>query len=331
MHPSTRTAVLRFLATHDEPSQEEVAAGMRVDVRTARRHLRELEADGAILARRDGSRKRYRLDRRAEPLPPLTFEPTEAQAEALFLAAMAAAPLLRPTPFAEPLATAADALRQSWTVDAFVFDADAEHEAWTFEGAAPGEQAAFDRALFLALVDAVRGHHPIRADYTSKKGRRVRPLHPLGFFVAHGSWSLAAHDPEAAAGGKALTEKDFSLTAFHAVEVLEDATFAPPSGFDLRQFVRRFGPLQGSAPVEVRLRVRPDTVEAFRRKAYGDHQQVGDGGTDGWTEVTFRADPGQSLTSWCLSWGAKIEVAAPATLRETVAAAHEEASARYAR
>ena len=304
---------------------------MQVTVRTARRHLRALETEGTVHTRRDGSHKRYRLDPRAEPLPPLSFKPTEAQAEALFLAAMAAAPLLRPTPFADPLLAATAALRQTWAAEAFVFDAEAEQETWTFEGAAPGEQAAFDRAIFLALVDAVRGHHPIHADYTSRKGRRIRPLHPLGFFVAHGSWSLAAHDPDAAAAGKALTEKDFSLTAFHAVEVLCEETFAAPSGFDLRQFARRFGPLQGGASVRVCLRVRADAVGAFLRKAYGDQQQVGGGGADGWTEVTFRAGLGPSLTSWCLGWGAKIEVLEPATLREEVSATLRDAAERYVR
>ncbi len=324
---ATRRALLDLLAARSGQTQTELAKRARVSTRTARRHLRALVKEGTVLVEADGPACRYHLAPHASPaapLPPLT----EGEAEALSVAALAARPLLAPTPLAPALDAAAARLRRAWLADVFSFEPEAEAALWSFDGAAGGETPPAAATLFRDLLRAVRDQNPIIADYfTASRGvlSRGRRLHPLGFLVRNGAWIVAAYDP---AKGRPL---DFALAGFRAVTRLEDEHAPRPEGFDLHAYARdRFGALAGDAVHEVRLLVEVEAVPYFERKTYNPTQQIEERRLDGRAVVSFEVEGLESVASWCLSWGPKLRVLAPTELAARVAEAHREAAARYA-
>ena len=133
--PTTRDRLLDLLAAVPGLAQHELAARLRITSRTARRHLHALVDAGDVVATPDGPALRYRLSdgaHPAAPLPPLT----EAETEALSVAALAARPLLAPTPLAAPLERAAEKLRVAWIVDVVSFEPDTDPAHWSFDGSA---------------------------------------------------------------------------------------------------------------------------------------------------------------------------------------------------
>lgn len=223
--PDTRRDLLDLLAVRSGLSQSEIAARASISTRTARRHLTELAREGTVLVSADGPTRRYRLADHAQPIAPAP-QLTEPEMETLSVAALAARPLLAPTPLAAALDAAAAKLRRAWLAEVFSFEPDTDPALWSFDGAAGGQAPAVDPVLFRALLGAVREQNPIRADYytasraTLTTGRR---LAPLGFLVRSGAWLVAASDLDAAPGedGPAPV-KDFALAGFRSVERLEE-------------------------------------------------------------------------------------------------------------
>jgi predicted DNA-binding transcriptional regulator YafY len=301
-------------------------------VRTARRYLSDLEANGKAEAYRDGLRKRYRLRDEYQTTGARAVAFTSAEAEALTVAMQAARALLAPTPLAEPLQSAAGKLDDAWLSEAFAFDAHDEPRHWHFADASGGSASPFDPDCFAALLRAVRDTRPVRvAYYTASRDAlgEDRLLHPLGFHVRSGAWMLAAFDPQPAPRGRFV--KDFALSGFHAVDLDERATFDPPRGFDLHEYARaRFRALAGDATHEVRLEVSAEVLPYFRRKSYHPTQQIEAVHADGSATVSFKAEGLRDMTAWALSWGPKLRVTAPPELVERVAKAHREAATLYA-
>lgn len=324
-HPDTRTALLAVLGTGAEPTQDELAHRLGVSVRTVRRHLTALAEEGLVTAHRDGLLKRFRLTPHARPLPPLPVRLSEAEAEALTVAALAARSLLAPTPFAAPLATAAQNLERAWLTEAFSFEPETEPARWDFDDP-DGPAAPFDPALFRTLLAAVREQTPIEATYytASRQARSERRLHPLGLLVRAGAWLLAAfccRDERV---------KDFALAGFQHVRPVPGEHFDPPPGFDLHAYARdRFRAIAGDDVHTVRLAVTPEAAPYFRRKAYHPTQQVETEHADGGAVVSFEIEGLEDVTAWCLSWGPKLRVLEPPELVQRVAAAHREAATRY--
>jgi predicted DNA-binding transcriptional regulator YafY len=253
--------------------------------------------------------------------------------EALAVAALAARSILAPTPLAAALDAAAARLRTDWLARAITFEADADAALWSFDGATGGQPPDTEPTLFRDLLAAVRHQNPIRAVYytasraTLTTGRR---LAPLGFLVRSGAWLVAAADLDASPDDHGHPPiKDFALAGFRSVERLEREHAAPPDGFELALYARdRFGALDGEVE-EVRLLVEPEAVPAFKRKLYNPTQQIEEEREDGRAVVSFEAGGLDAVKAWCLSWGPKVKVLAPASLAEQVAAAHREAADRY--
>jgi predicted DNA-binding transcriptional regulator YafY len=330
--PDTRRALLDLLAVRSGLSQGELADRTGVSTRTARRHLTALVEEGTVVASADGPARRYRLADHAQPVapaPPLT----DPEMEALSVAALAARPLLAPTPLAAALDAAAAKLRRAWLAEAFSFEPDTDPALWSFDGAAGGQSPDADAVLFRDLLTAVREQNPIRADYYTASRDTLttrRRLAPLGFLVRGGAWLVAAADLDAEpdADGRPPV-KDFALAGFRAVERLDGEHAAPPEGFDLALYARdRFGALDGEVE-EVRLLVEPEAVPAFKRKLYNPTQQIEEEREDGRAVVSFEAGGMDAVKAWCLSWGPKVRVLAPASLAEQVAKTHREAARGY--
>lgn len=327
-----RRILLQVLAAHPGLSQEELARRTGCSVRTARRHLHDLADDGTVHVTRDGTARRYNLADHAYPVAPAP-DFTEGEMEALAVAALAARAILAPTPLAAALDDAADRLRTDWLARAISFEAEDEARLWSFDGAAGGQAPDTDPALFRDLLAAVRLQNPIRADYYTASRNALttgRRLAPLGFLVRGGTWLVAAADLDAAIEEDGQQPvKDFALAGFRGVERIEGAVAAPPDSFDLSEYARdRFGAIDGEVE-EVRLLVEPEAVPAFRRKLYNPTQQIEEEHEDGRAVVSFEAGGMEAVKAWCLSWGPKMKVLAPAALAKQVADAHSLAAQRY--
>jgi|SRR5690606_7252797 len=325
--PTTRDRLLHLLAVRPGLAQHELAGRLGVSTRTARRHLSALVAGGEIVAEPDGPALRYRLADGAHPALPVP-EFTEHEAEALAVAALAARPLLAPTPLLGPLDAAAEKLRHAAIDDVLSFEADTDPAHWSFDGAAGGVSADVDPGVFRVLLNAARQGHAVRADYytASRQAlREGRTLAPLGLLVRSGAWLAACLDFDA----PGHPAKDFALTGFLAVVPLPERRVDPPDGFDLDLYARdRFGALDGEVDV-VRLLVEAEAVPYFRRKRYNPTQQIEEERSDGRAVVSFEAGGLDAVKAWVLSWGAKVRVLGPPELASRVAEAHRSAAARY--
>ena len=324
----TRTALLTLLASGIEPTQSEVAKRLGVSARTARRHLRALEIEGAVIVQRDRNAKRYRLAGHAHPVDVSPLQLNEGELEALAVAVLAARPLLAPTPLAHRLGSLAEKLRHGWLTDVVLFDSEYDAEHWSFDGAVGGERPTASPAVFYALLDAVRGQHPVRATYhtaSRDETREGRRLAPLGFLVRDGAWLVPALDLD----HPDRRVRDYALAGFSAVDCERNDVVLRPSGFNLTNYaVGRFGALDGES-VAVRLLVEPEVVPYFRRKRYASSQCVEEQ-EDGTAVVTFEASGLDAVQAWVLSWGPKVRVLKPDMLVERVGEAHRAAVDRYA-
>lgn len=323
--PDTRADLLALLAARPGLAQHELAGRIGVSTRTARRHLDTLARAGDVVVTTDGPTRRYRLADHAQPavgLPVLT----EAEVEALSVAALAARSVLAPTPLAGPLDAAAEKLRRAGLADVTTFESDMEPGLWDFEEPA-GPPEPFDPDAFRALLVAVRTRTPVLADYYTASRQALstgRRLHPLGFLVRAGAWLLIAHDPARVA------TLDFALGGFRAVRPGGTEPFDLPSGFDLHLHARdRFRALAGAEAYVVRFLVEPEAAPYFERRAYVQTQQIEENRPDGRLVVSFDVEGLDDVAAWALSWGPKVRVLEPPTLVERVVEAHRKAIACY--
>ena len=331
LHPSAEA--LRRLLDHDaRPTKAEAADALGVSSRQVARIVETLREAGLPVRQEpdpaDGRRLRYALDpehqRRGLHLDTLD----EAEILALTVAAEAARSALRGTPLQAPMDRAfvalLDAAGQAQDGDGvFSFDPEAEPEHWHFGGHAQLP----DIAVFAALRRAASQGLRARIDYTDAKGRRSdgRMVSPLGFGRVRGGWGLVAycHVREAL--------REFALPAVAHVAPLSEPAHRP-DGFSLRRyFARRFGALEGGAPVEVRLRVAPERAVYFQRRRYHPSQTVAEG-EGGGLLVTYRVPGGDALDevrAFVASWGPHVVAEAPRELAERLAEDARQTAAAY--
>ncbi|MEM1044344.1 MAG: WYL domain-containing protein [Bacteroidota bacterium] len=326
--PTTRDRLLDLLATRPGLAQHEVADRLGVATRTARRHLTALQAEGTVLAIPDGPASRYRLADGAHPATPVP-RLTDDEAQALAVAALAARPLLAPTPLLPALDAAAAKLRASSVADVLSFEPEADDAHWSFDGAAGGVSSVLDPSVFRALLDAARGGHAVRADYVTASRQALgqgRTLAPLALLVRHGSWMAACRDLDA--DGHPV--KDFALAGFRAATPLPDRRAEPPPGWSPQTHAAdRLGALDGD-PEEVRLLVSPPAAPYFRRKEYARTQIVEAEHPDGALTVSFETAGLEDARAFVMGWGALVRVLGPPALAEAVASSHRAAADLYA-
>jgi proteasome accessory factor B len=110
---------------------------------------------------------------------------------------------------------------------------------------------------------------------------------------------------------------------------LTPETFEPPEPeLIARMFDRAWDIIADQDPVDVVLRFAPSVAARVQEARWHPSQQVeveGDG------SLTWRATVAGTIEVrlWVLQWGDEVEVVAPETLRDDVAATHRRAAARY--
>lgn len=331
--PTTRDRLLAHLAARPGLNQGELADALGTSTRQLRRYLGLLTEEGTVVATPDGPATRYRL---ADGAHPATAVPslTDAEAEALAVAARAARPLLAPTPLLAPLDAAATKLQAAALADVLSFEPEKDPDHWSFDGAAGGVSSPLDPAVFRTLLDAARHAHAVRATYhTASRGetRPGRALAPLALVVRHGAWLAACLDldaPPAPDGSPPV--KDFALAGFLDAAPLPGTAVDPPAGWDpALHAADRLGALDG-APEEVRLLVSPEAAPYFRRKTYARTQLVEAEHDDGALTVSFETAGLEDARAFVMGWGALVRVLGPPALAEAVASAHKAAADLYA-
>ena len=331
--PTTRDRLLDLLAARPGLTQRELADRLDLSTRQVRRHLQVLTEAGTAVPTPDGPAIRYRLADGAHPATPVP-RLTDAEAEALAIAARAARPLLAPTPLLGPLDAAAQKLQAAALADVLSFEPETDPAHWSFDGAAGGVSSDLDPDVFRTLLDAARHGHAVRATYhTASRGvtRPGRTLGPLALLVRHGAWLAACLDLDAdptPAGHPPV--KDFALAGFRDASPLPEARVDPPPGWEpALHAADRLGALDGD-PQEVRLRVSAEAAPYFRRKTYVRTQLVEAEHADGALTVSFETAGLEDARAFVLGWGALVRVLDPPELAEAVARAHKAAADLYA-
>lgn len=323
----THTLILRAIVEQPGLSQKELSKATGCPVRSLRRHLVTLKESGQVHESRNGTSKHYFLaDGIRVEIP--TSDLLEAEAEALYVAALAAQPLLRPTPMHKTLRSVLDKLRRSWIEEVFVFEPQNDDEHWSFDGATGGQSAHINASIFRELLGAVRNANPVVVDYFTAYRNSLtenRKITPYGFFVRSGGWMLAALDHNS------LEIRDFALNGFRRVSRLEEDYDPRPDNFDLHMHARdRFGAI-GDGNVElVKLLVDSEVVPYFERKEYSPTQQIEERLETGQAIVSFEVEGLVSVAAFVRSWGPRIRALEPPALVELVAETLKQAAEQYA-
>lgn len=189
-------------------------------------------------------------------------------------------------------------------------EADAEAVLASISSVArPGPHAPVQPEIAQSVHDALRGPFRMRIRYETDP-LMTRLVEPLGVLMGDRSY-LVARQPESD-----QTIRHFRLDRITSVEIT-DESFLPPEGFDLsRHAERAFSAWHDPAQYgEVIWRFSPEAAEAARRFLFHPRQKMQDE-PDGSLRVSFHASGWLEMAWHLYQWGNKVEVVAPAGLRE---------------
>lgn len=319
--------ILKIIRMRPGLSQGELAKVSECPPRSLRRHLKALNQEGLIYIRPCGNSKQYFIADDAQVRLPKSGL-SEAEAETLFVATLAAQSLLRPTPMHDILQSVQQKLRLSWIEEVFAFEPGHDDENWSFDGATGGQSAHIDAGIFRSLIDAVRNSNPVITEYfTAYRNTTTsdRKLTPYGFFVRSGTWMLVALDHNSS------EIRDFSLTGFRSILLVENEVDPRPDGFDLQLHARdRFGAISDGNVETVRLLVEPEAIPYFERKEYSPTQQIEERLETGQAVVSYEVEGLVSVAAFVRSWGPLVRALEPPELVHLVAETLKQAAGQYA-
>jgi proteasome accessory factor B len=110
---------------------------------------------------------------------------------------------------------------------------------------------------------------------------------------------------------------------------LTDEHFTIPADFDAAERLRDAWGISDEDLVQVRLRFHDPAAAARARESYWHSSQREEVNADGTVDLTFEVGGLLEITPWILGWGGTVEVLTPAELRQRVAAAARDLTARY--
>lgn len=218
--PAARVlTLLELLQSGGVRTAAELAGRLGVDERTVRRYADHLTGIGIPVESVRGRYGGYRLAA-GYRMPPLMLSDDEALAVLLGLIAGRRAGLMTAAGTAGE--TAAAKIRRVLPARlASRLDAVLASLAFT---TAPGEPAAPQAAVLLAVADAVRHRRPVWIRHAGVGGRRSeRTLHPCGLVAHSGRWYVTGTDPQAG------EDRTFRLDRITEARTLP-GSFEPPAG-----------------------------------------------------------------------------------------------------
>ena len=184
-----------------------------------------------------------------------------------------------------------------------------------------GPQAAEKPALLSDLRRALLGWRRLRFIYTggSTPGRE-RHLVPYGIIFGRCKYLIGAE-----VGFPKI--KSWRLDRIERLDVL-DETEMPPLDFKLSEFAAGMFGYFDEPPQAVVLHVLPGGMEDFKNFRFHASQTVQEL-SDGSALVRFRASGMQELVWHLFSWGSKIEIIEPVSLRQSMTSDLTEALAHH--
>ena len=311
------TRVVSLLRAHpDGMAIKDIAKRIDVSVRTVYRDLNAIEGEIGIAVWSDDRRWGLAAD---EFLPPLKLTLDEAMAVVLSARLMA-----RYADKYDPdLAAAFEKLGQVLPA------ALGEHVARTLDVLSrhPTDER-FSRHVHL-LTKAWAERRIVSLDYeparygpgSTPRSARVRPYLIEPSLQTHALYLVGFDETRDAI-------RTFKIERIRDVSLTPESFDPPEPGMVEGMFERAWDIIADQEPVEIVLRFSPDVAARVQEARWHPSQRVeveGDG------SLVWRATVAGSIEIrlWVLSWGADVEVLAPAALRDDVAATAERALARY--
>ncbi|MDG1370923.1 MAG: WYL domain-containing protein [Paracoccaceae bacterium] len=293
-------------------SLEDICAEFDVSHRTAQRMTEALDATFAnVSTAGDGDRRRFW--RMEAPLPDRLQPRQETAIEALEVAARTARDEGR-IRHSRALEDIRDRLLMHLNPrDALRSEADAEAVLTGLgQVTRPGPTVALKPAVTDAVIEALRGPFRLRVCYGAQ-GAEPRVIEPHGMLLGHRSY-LVARQP--ARGENIL---NFRMDRIQEAQVLNESFQLAP-GFSLENYAAlAFGVFQDPEQYgEVVWRFAPEAVERAAEFRFHPTQTV-EPRDDGSLVVRFQAAGWLEMAWHLYQWGDKVEVLAPAGLRELVA------------
>jgi predicted DNA-binding transcriptional regulator YafY len=300
-------AALLVLQAKGRVTAAQLASELEVSERTARRDLEGLALAGIPVYSQPGRGGGWELVGGARTdLSGLTAD----EARALFLIAgpAAATPDVRaalrklvqalPATFREHAEAAAGAVVR-------------DPSGWDHTVAAAPDQL---EALQRAVIEGVQ----VELDYRGRDGRASsRTVHPLGLVVKDNTWYLVA--------GTAAGQRTFRVSRVRSLRLTAEPVVRPEE-FDLAEAWSSIVTTVDAqrAPVRVRLRATPATVDVLRymfgnRVEPVESGESGAAGPDGTVEVELRAQSELMMARQLAGLGDRIEVVAPDSVRQHLA------------
>jgi predicted DNA-binding transcriptional regulator YafY len=174
--------------------------------------------------------------------------------------------------------------------------------------------------LLPVLQEAIWSERKLRFTYQRGPGCQdvQREVDPLGLVAKGSAWYLVA--------GVDGDVRSYRISRMLQAEVLDEAC-AAPVGFDLAaHWEQSTTAFKSARPnYEAQFRVSPDVF--LRLRFAGRFARVGDvveKDADGWLRISVGFDVEEMAVEYALSFGAKLEVIEPRSLREKVIAAAKE-------
>jgi predicted DNA-binding transcriptional regulator YafY len=167
-----------------------------------------------------------------------------------------------------------------------------------------------DEAVLSAVREAIKALKLLRFRYDggSTPGR-VREVTPYGLLFGRSNYLVAAETDGAA--------RNWRLDRIAEIEVL-DRPGARPDDFSLQVYADESFGIYHDEIEDVRLRIRPHGAEDALKWRFHANQSVRRL-DDGSVEVAFRASGMLELAWHLFTWGDKVEILAPPSLRVTMA------------
>jgi predicted DNA-binding transcriptional regulator YafY len=122
--------------------------------------------------------------------------------------------------------------------------------------------------------------------------------------------------------------RTFKIERVASAEIL-DESYVIPDDFDPYEHLAAAWGVMDEVEVEVRLHFSPAAAPRVRESVWHHSQRLADT-ADGGCELTMRVGGIKEIRQWVLSWGADVEVLAPAALRDEVIGHASRMAAMYA-
>ncbi len=194
-------------------------------------------------------------------------------------------------------------------------DADAILEAQGFV-ARPGPRSRVDENVAAAVAEAIKACRYLHIRYQSHLDAepQLRRVAPYGLLSGYRRY-LVALDPNSRRQGAIKT---YRVDAISEAHVSEDY-FERPADFDLQAFANRgFALYQNESEYgEVEWRFAPEAADHVRGTLFHPEQRMEEC-ADGSILIRFKAAGHLEMAWYLYQWGNKVEVVAPAALRDMV-------------